>query len=123
LNRAIETVLRDPLPNAPRPLKFSVIRVPFFLEPQYDEKKEFVESNRERLVKKWGGKEGWERQKRTHNLKGRGLEYVGSVAINERTLKTKQKLWLEFGCFHISRNNTLTSLQSFFGVVMQLQSI
>jgi len=53
---------------------FSVIRVPFFLEPNYDESKPFIESNRERLIKKWGGTEGWERQKRNHDLKGRGLE-------------------------------------------------
>lgn len=66
-------MLRNPL-NSDRPLVFSVLRVPFFLEPNYDETKPFVESNRERLVKKWGGKEGWERQKQSHNLKGRGLE-------------------------------------------------
>jgi len=50
-----------------------VLRVPFFLEGEYDESKVFEESNRERLVKKWGGPAGWERQKRGHNLKGRGL--------------------------------------------------
>ena len=53
-------------------LEFSVLRVPFFLEPHYDESRPFIESNRERLVKKWGGREGWEQQKRRHNLKGRG---------------------------------------------------
>jgi hypothetical protein len=74
LNRAIETVLNNPLPGAPRPLAFSVIRVPFMLEPGYDEKKPFIESNRDRLVKKWGGKRGWEVQKNSHDLKGRGLE-------------------------------------------------
>jgi predicted DsbA family dithiol-disulfide isomerase len=57
-----------------RPLAFATIRVPFFLEPSYDESKPFVESNRERLIKKWGGPEGWERQKQAHDLKGRGLE-------------------------------------------------
>ena len=51
-----------------------MIRVPFFLEPQYDETKPFIESNRDRLVKKWGGKAGWEEQKQRHDLKGRGLE-------------------------------------------------
>lgn len=51
-----------------------MIRVPFFLEPDYDETKPFIESNRERLIKKWGGKQGWERQKASHDLKGRGLE-------------------------------------------------
>lgn len=74
MNRAIDTVLDSPLPDAPRPLAFSVIRVPFFLEPGYDEEKPFIESNRERLVKKWGGTRGWEEQKKRHDLKGRGLE-------------------------------------------------
>lgn len=74
MNRAIETVLNDPLPDAPRPLAFSVLRVPFFLEPNYDENKPFIESNRERLVKKWGGTLGWDEQKRRHDLKGRGKE-------------------------------------------------
>mmetsp|Transcript_11654 Transcript_11654/g.17114 ORF Transcript_11654/g.17114 Transcript_11654/m.17114 type:complete len:243 (-) Transcript_11654:214-942(-) len=67
-------VLQNPLPNAPRQVAFSVIRVPFFLEPGYDENKPYIESNRDRLAKKWGGKEGWERQKASHDLKGRGLE-------------------------------------------------
>jgi predicted DsbA family dithiol-disulfide isomerase len=49
-----------------------VIRVPFFLEPHYDENLPSIESNRDRLIKKWGGIEGWNRQKRSHNLKGRG---------------------------------------------------
>lgn len=66
--------MSKPLPDAPRPLGFSVIRVPFFLEPAYDENKAFVESNRDRLVKKWGGKRGWEEQKHRHDLKGRGRE-------------------------------------------------
>lgn len=70
----MEEVLSNPLPNAPRPLAFSVIRVPFFLEPHYDETKPFIESNRERLIQKWGGPEGWERQKKAHDLKGRGLD-------------------------------------------------
>ena len=74
LNTAMEHVLGEPLPGAPRPLAFSVVRVPFFLEPDYDEKKPFVESNRERLIKKWGGKRGWEEQKLRHDLKGRGIE-------------------------------------------------
>jgi len=55
-------------------VKFAVIRVPFFLEPDYDEDKPFIGTNRERLIKKWGGKAGWERQKLAHNLKGRGIE-------------------------------------------------
>lgn len=67
-------MLQEPLPNAPRPIAFSVIRVPFFLEPHYDETKPFIGTNRERLVDKWGGQAGWERQKRHHDLKGRGME-------------------------------------------------
>jgi|EP00970_Alexandrium_tamarense_P007031 hypothetical protein len=58
-------VLSKPL-NTEVSLGFAVLRVPFFLEPNYPEDKPFVESNRERLVKKWGGKAGWERQKRNH---------------------------------------------------------
>jgi len=67
-------VLSNPLPEAPKLLAFSVIRVPFFLEPQYDENKPFETTNRERLVDKWGGVAGWEAQKNRHDLKGRGLE-------------------------------------------------
>lgn len=47
--------------------------MPFFLEPHYDESKPSIETNRSRLVKKWGGKAGWEQQKNNHDLKGRGL--------------------------------------------------
>jgi predicted DsbA family dithiol-disulfide isomerase len=68
----MEHVLRKPLTN--REVAFSVLRVPFFLEPDYDESKTYIERNRDRLVKKWGGREGWERQKKRHDLKGRGLE-------------------------------------------------
>jgi len=58
-------VLSKPL-NSKSPVAFSILRVPFFLEPDYDEKKPHIESNRERLVKKWGGVEGWNRQKKNH---------------------------------------------------------
>lgn len=74
LAAAMETVLKDPLPSAPRPLAFAVVRVPFFLEPDYDENAAHVESNRQRLIQKWGGTEGWERQKKQHDLKGRGRQ-------------------------------------------------
>lgn len=67
-------MLSNPLPEAPKPLAFSVIRVPFFLEPNYDEEKEFIETNRERLIDKWGGVTGWEEQKSRHDLKSRGME-------------------------------------------------
>lgn len=72
MNRAITELLSNPLGQ--RPLAFSVIRVPFFLEPHYDENKPYIESNRDRLIQKWGGKAGWEEQKLRHNLKGRGLD-------------------------------------------------
>jgi len=74
LNCAIDEVLHNPLPGAPKPLAFSILRIPFFLEPNYDENEIFVETNRQRLTKKWGGKAGWEHQKQIHDLKGRGLE-------------------------------------------------
>jgi predicted DsbA family dithiol-disulfide isomerase len=67
-------VLELPLPNAPRPIAFSVLRVPFFLEPDYDEDKTYIETNRDRLIQKWGGRAGWERQKASHDLRGRGVE-------------------------------------------------
>ena len=54
-------------------LKFAILRVPYFLEPEYDESQPYIESNRTRLLKKWGGKDGWEHQKQHHDLKGRGL--------------------------------------------------
>eukprot|EP00587_Corethron_hystrix_P009555 CAMPEP_0113303772 /NCGR_PEP_ID=MMETSP0010_2-20120614/4047_1 /TAXON_ID=216773 ORGANISM="Corethron hystrix, Strain 308" /NCGR_SAMPLE_ID=MMETSP0010_2 /ASSEMBLY_ACC=CAM_ASM_000155 /LENGTH=238 /DNA_ID=CAMNT_0000157821 /DNA_START=284 /DNA_END=1000 /DNA_ORIENTATION=+ /assembly_acc=CAM_ASM_000155 len=70
----MDELLRNPSPTAPRPLHFSVLRVPFFLEPNYDESKPYEESNRDRLYKKWGGAEGWARQKKRHNMKGRGID-------------------------------------------------
>lgn len=67
-------MLLNPVAGAPLPLAFSVIRVPFFLEPHYDENKVFETTNRERLIDKWGGVAGWKAQKHRHDLKGRGLE-------------------------------------------------
>ena len=72
LQQAIDTVLSELSPTAPRPVAFSVLRVPFFLEPNYDEEAVYIETNRDRLVQKWGGSRGCERQKAAHNLKGRG---------------------------------------------------
>eukprot|EP00320_Phaeocystis_rex_P014487 CAMPEP_0119090170 /NCGR_PEP_ID=MMETSP1178-20130426/151615_1 /TAXON_ID=33656 /ORGANISM="unid sp, Strain CCMP2000" /LENGTH=202 /DNA_ID=CAMNT_0007073567 /DNA_START=157 /DNA_END=761 /DNA_ORIENTATION=+ len=57
-----------------KPMQFSVLRVPFFLEPDYDPSPEFEETNRVRLMRKWGGPQGWEAQKRSHRLKERGQE-------------------------------------------------
>jgi predicted DsbA family dithiol-disulfide isomerase len=53
---------------------FSVVRVPFLLEPHYPKDKAFVETNRARLEAKWGGPRGWSIQKSRHDLKGRGLD-------------------------------------------------
>ena len=60
---------------------FTLLRVPFFLEPDYPTDPSFEETNRVRLVRKWGGKEGWERQKANHGLKERGQE-VGIEHFN-----------------------------------------
>lgn len=51
------------------------------MEPDYDPKKTFVETNRTRLIRKWGGEAGWNKQKKHHNLKGRGEE-VGIPHFN-----------------------------------------
>mmetsp|Transcript_27439 Transcript_27439/g.73832 ORF Transcript_27439/g.73832 Transcript_27439/m.73832 type:complete len:247 (+) Transcript_27439:102-842(+) len=72
-------VQREPVDPA-RPLAFSVVRVPFFLEPGYDEDEAFSVSNRTRLERKWGGREGWLAQKSRHRLKERALE----AGITER---------------------------------------
>lgn len=74
MTKAIDQVLNDPLPGAPKPMAFSILRIPYFLEPDYKANEVFIETNRERLIKKWGGKRGWESQKHHHDLKGRGLD-------------------------------------------------
>jgi predicted DsbA family dithiol-disulfide isomerase len=63
------------------PMGFTVVRVPFFLEPDYPTDPSFEETNRVRLIRKWGGKAGWDAQKRRHGLKERGLE-VGIPKFN-----------------------------------------
>jgi predicted DsbA family dithiol-disulfide isomerase len=70
----MDELLQNPSPMAARPLAFAVLRIPFFLEPDYDETKPYIETNRERLIRKWGGPDSWEIQKQRHDLKGRGLE-------------------------------------------------
>jgi predicted DsbA family dithiol-disulfide isomerase len=57
-----------------KPVQFSVLRVPFFLEPDYDTSEDFQETNRERLLRKWSGAAGFAAQKRRHGLKERGRE-------------------------------------------------
>ena len=56
-------------PMGTEPLGFTVLRVPFFLEPGYSRSEEFSESNYDRLVRKWGGKAEFEAQKQRHGLK------------------------------------------------------
>ena len=63
------------------PMGFTVVRVPFFLEPDYPTDEAFEETNRVRLIRKWGGKAGWEAQKQRHGLKERGLA-VGIPKFN-----------------------------------------
>lgn len=63
------------------PVGFTVVRVPFFLEPEYSEDESWSESNRARLHRKWGSEAGFEAQKRRHRLKERGRE-VGIQHFN-----------------------------------------
>jgi len=67
--------------DAARPLGFNLLRVPFFLEPDYPTSPEFEETNRVRLIRKWGGEAGWQRQKARHRMKERGQE-VGIEKFN-----------------------------------------
>ena len=67
--------------DANNPLRFSVLRVPFFLEPEYPRDEGWSETNRARLERKWGGKREFEAQKRRHRLKERG-EDVGIKHFN-----------------------------------------
>ena len=67
--------------DAARPMAFNLIRVPFFLEPDYPTSPEFEETNRVRLIRKWGGERGWANQKAHHRLKERGRE-VGIQHFN-----------------------------------------
>jgi predicted DsbA family dithiol-disulfide isomerase len=60
---------------------FAIVRIPYLLEPDYDTKKIYVETNRQRLIQKWGGKRQWEIQKQRHRLKERGME-VGIPHFN-----------------------------------------
>jgi len=62
-------------------MDFTLLRVPFFLEPDYPTDSAFEETNRVRLVRKWGGEQAWEAQKNRHGLKERGQE-VGIEKFN-----------------------------------------
>ena len=70
---AMREVARNPLTPG-KPMGFNVVRVPFFLEPDYPTGEEFEETNRVRLLRKWGGQAGWDAQKRRHGMKERGRE-------------------------------------------------
>jgi len=64
-------VVDNPMrPN--EPVGFTLLRVPFFLEPDYDRSEAFEETNRTRLERKWGGKREFAAQKHRHQLKERG---------------------------------------------------
>jgi predicted DsbA family dithiol-disulfide isomerase len=76
----MQEVLHHPTPG--RAITgFSVLRIPFFLEPDYDESKVVLETNRQRLLRKWGGPAAWEAQKQRHRLRERGQE-VGIPHFN-----------------------------------------
>mmetsp|Transcript_8035 Transcript_8035/g.19602 ORF Transcript_8035/g.19602 Transcript_8035/m.19602 type:complete len:230 (+) Transcript_8035:132-821(+) len=67
--------------NPGSPVGFCVLRVPFFLEPEYPTDESFGETNRVRLVRKWGGQANWQVQKARHGLQERGLQ-VGIKHFN-----------------------------------------
>jgi hypothetical protein len=69
----------------------SILRVPFLLEPSYPLHSAAVETNRARLLKKWGGPAGWEAQKLRHDLKGRGRS-VGIERFNLDRLASNTKM-------------------------------
>ena len=56
-------VVRSPI-DAAAPASFSLLRVPFFLEPDYPRDEEFEETNRTRLHRKWGSEAGFLKQVR-----------------------------------------------------------
>jgi len=76
----MKEVAANPM-DASRPMAFNLLRVPFFLEPDYPTSEEFEETNRVRLVRKWGGEAGWKAQKNRHGLKERGQQ-VGIEKFN-----------------------------------------
>lgn len=69
------------------PMQFSVVRVPFFLEPSYPDDEAFQESHFERMHKKWGGPVAYEKIRRSHRLDDRGAE-VGIRFNTERIVSS-----------------------------------
>ena len=89
---AMREVARDPLTPG-KPMGFNVVRVPFFLEPDYPTGEEFEETNRVRLLRKWGGQAGWDAQKRRHGMKERGREVRGTPRDATRSLARARTLF------------------------------
>ena len=72
-----------------QPVEFTVLRVPFFLEPDYNDSPSFHESNEDRLKRKWGAQ--WGLQKQRHGLKERGRA-VGIEHFNLQRLASNTRL-------------------------------
>lgn len=100
----MSVVTKNPIDEL-NPVKFAVIRVPFFLEPDYSRDEKWFETNRSRLERKWGGKKAFEEQKNRHMLKERGRE-VGIEHFNldrkaSNTMKSHRLVqWVtkNYGC-------------------------
>ncbi len=100
----MEEVTQNPMDEA-NPVSFAVLRIPFFLEPEYSRDETWSETNRKRLERKWGGKEAFDAQKKRHQLKERGRE-VGIQQFNldrkaSNTLKSHRLVqWVtkNYGC-------------------------
>ena len=73
------------------PFNFTLLRIPFYLEPNYSEDAQFHESNHVRLKRKWGGHDAFETQKARHGLKERGEE-VGISYFNLQRLASSTRL-------------------------------
>lgn len=73
-------------------MTFRIFRIPFFLEPGYqNQSDDFTESHDTRMIRKFGSKEAFERVKKTHGLIPRGAE-VGldaSVGFTQENLNKR----------------------------------
>jgi len=70
-------------------LEVAVLRVPFFLEPEYAD--DVALPNSERLRRKWADRGGYEAQKKRHGLKERGREVGIRDFDPERTASQTMK--------------------------------
>mmetsp|Transcript_8191 Transcript_8191/g.25914 ORF Transcript_8191/g.25914 Transcript_8191/m.25914 type:complete len:229 (-) Transcript_8191:306-992(-) len=117
----MERVRREPLVPG-RPLGFSVVRVPFFLEPDFPEDEAFSETNRARLVRKWGGERGWLEQKRRHRLKERAqaagiAEKIDLDRLASNTLKSHRLVqW-------VSRTHGLDASERLYDALNELHFV